>query len=74
LAAHTHFRLPVQRSASSTDSNIPMSLGIPALTLPGNALAGRAHALDEWLDVSKEPNVALRRVLLATVVATANAN
>ncbi len=38
---------------SSTDSNIPMSLGIPAITLDSGGQGGRAHALDEWIDVAK---------------------
>ncbi len=41
----------------STDSNIPMSLGIPAITIGKNGpnSGGRAHSLDEWLDVAKAP-------------------
>lgn len=45
---------------SSTDSNIPMSLGIPALTIGKNApdnRGGRSHSLDEWIDVEKGPMV-----------------
>ena len=40
-------------SASSTDSNIPISLGIPAITIDSGGRGGRAHALDEWIDVEK---------------------
>jgi tripeptide aminopeptidase len=45
---------------SSTDSNIPMSLGIPAITIGKNApdnRGGRSHSLDEWIDVEKGPMV-----------------
>jgi tripeptide aminopeptidase len=38
---------------SSTDSNIPISLGIPAITIDSGGRGGRAHALDEWIDVDK---------------------
>ncbi len=38
---------------SSTDSNIPMSLGIPAITIGSGGSGGRAHSLDEWIDVEK---------------------
>jgi len=38
---------------SSTDSNIPISLGIPAITIDSGGTGGRAHALDEWIDVEK---------------------
>jgi acetylornithine deacetylase/succinyl-diaminopimelate desuccinylase-like protein len=34
--------------ASSTDSNIPMSLGIPAITIGGGGKGGDAHAITEW--------------------------
>jgi acetylornithine deacetylase/succinyl-diaminopimelate desuccinylase-like protein len=35
---------------SSTDSNLPISLGIPALTLGAGGLSGSTHTLDEWYD------------------------
>lgn len=37
-----------QLSISSTDSNVPMSLGIPALTIAGGGNGGGAHSPDEW--------------------------
>jgi tripeptide aminopeptidase len=57
---------------SSTDSNIPMSLGIPAITI-GRAApdrGGRSHSLDEWVDVEKEPMVKAVNTSLAIVLAT----
>ena len=36
--------------ASSTDANIPISLGIPAVTVDGGGDGGGAHSLDEWFD------------------------
>ena len=44
-------------SFSSTDSNIPISLGIPAITVDSGGRGGRAHALDEWIDVEKTSSV-----------------
>ncbi len=38
---------------SSTDSNIPISLAVPAITIDSGGRGGRAHALDEWIDVEK---------------------
>ncbi len=35
-------------STSSTDSNVPMSLGIPAITIAGGGDGGDAHSPDEW--------------------------
>ena len=44
-------------SMSSTDSNIPISMGIPGITLDSGGRGGRAHALDEWIDVDKTASV-----------------
>lgn len=40
--------------ASSTDANIAMSLGVPAVTLDGGGRGGNAHSLDEWYDDGTE--------------------
>jgi acetylornithine deacetylase/succinyl-diaminopimelate desuccinylase-like protein len=37
-------------SASSTDANIPISLGIPAIRIGGGGNAEGAHSLGEWYD------------------------
>jgi acetylornithine deacetylase/succinyl-diaminopimelate desuccinylase-like protein len=70
-AAYRAEGLAVKQGTSSTDSNIPMSLGIPAVTMSRIADGGRAHAPDEWIDTAKAPNVKLKRILLATILATA---
>lgn len=53
---------------SSTDANIPMSLGIPAIKIGSG---GRAHSLEEWIDV--EPGESLRGMAasLAAILAVA---
>jgi tripeptide aminopeptidase len=35
----------------STDANVPMSLGIPAIVIGGGGKTGGFHALSEWIDV-----------------------
>ncbi len=35
---------------SSTDSNIPISLGVPAVTIDGGGRGGGSHSLTEWYD------------------------
>jgi tripeptide aminopeptidase len=35
---------------ASTDSNLPISLGIPAITLGAGGTSGNSHTLDEWFD------------------------
>lgn len=54
---------------SSTDANIPMSLGIPAICIGSGGTGGRAHTLDEWIDV--EPELSLRGIhaVMAAILA-----
>ena len=58
-------------SASSTDSNIPMSLGVPAITMGSGGAGGRAHALDEWIDVEPVESVRGMSVGLLAILAVA---
>jgi tripeptide aminopeptidase len=57
----------------STDSNMPMSLGIPALTIPRVGKSERSHSLDEWIDTELESNHAVKKTVLTTVLAVAGA-
>ena len=61
----------VEYRIGSTDSNIPMSLGIPAITTPRVAENGRGHSVSEWVDVTKAPNLWVKSANLATVLAIA---
>lgn len=54
---------------SSTDANVPLSLGIPAIALGGGGKGGGAHTLEEWFDPSGR-ELGLKRLFL-TVVALA---
>lgn len=57
--------------AGSTDSNMPISLGIPAVTIGSGGVGGRAHALDEWIDVAKPESLKGMSVGLAALLAMA---
>lgn len=70
-AAYRAEGMTVKKDTSSTDSNVAMSLGIPAVTMSRIAKSEGTHSLREWVDVEKAPNVKLRRILLATILATA---
>ena len=48
---------------ASTDSNLPISLGIPAITLGAGGTSGASHTLDEWYD-PRERDKGLKRGLL----------
>ena len=50
-------------AASSTDANLPMSLGIPAITLGAGGEAGEAHTPREWYRNDKGPEGVLRALL-----------
>ena len=71
-AAYRSERVNVRPLAGSTDANMPMSLGIPAVTVSRVVTNERGHSLGEWIGVEKANNVKLKRILLAAIVATAN--
>ena len=50
LSAGRVLGFTAKTTASSTDSNIPMSLGIPAITIDGGGQGSGAHSLGEWYD------------------------
>lgn len=57
-------------TCSSTDANIPMSLGIPAVKFSHGGAGGGMHRLDEWIDVAPELSLrGLRAGLRALVLA-----
>ncbi|MCU0984506.1 MAG: M20/M25/M40 family metallo-hydrolase [Acetobacteraceae bacterium] len=56
---------------ASTDANIPMSLGVPALKIGAGGRSGRAHSLDEWIDLEPEETLRGLRTALATILAIA---
>ncbi len=51
---------------SSTDSNLPISLGIPAITLGAGGASGFSHTLDEWYD-ARDRDKGLKRGLLVVL-------
>jgi tripeptide aminopeptidase len=55
-------------AVSSTDANIPMSLGIPAVTLGAGGEAGQAHTTDEWYRNVQGPEGILRALLTVLLV------
>jgi tripeptide aminopeptidase len=52
---------------SSTDANIPLSLGIPAVAVGGGGLGAGSHTLNEWYDPSGR-ELGLKRLFLTSVV------
>lgn len=62
-AVDRHLGLRTDIRLGSTDANIPLSLGIPALSMGAGGEGGGAHTLAEWYS-AKHREHGLRRVLL----------
>jgi tripeptide aminopeptidase len=60
--------------AGSTDSNFPMSIGIPAVTLGSGFQTERSHSLDEALLLDRPKDVKHMAMGLATILSLAGAN
>jgi len=65
-AADRHLGLRTDLRLGSTDANIPLSLGIPAVSLGAGGDGGGAHTRAEWYS-AKNRELGLRRVLLITL-------
>jgi tripeptide aminopeptidase len=65
-AAIRAFGLTPAFNFSSTDANVPMNLGIPAITIGRGGPGGRGHSPDEWVDV--EPGANARNVQVALAI------
>lgn len=57
---------PVKPESGSTDANVPLSLGIPAVTI-GTVAGGGAHTYEEWIE--KDSMAAGQKIALESVLA-----
>ncbi len=62
-AVDRHLGLQTGMRLGSTDANIPLSLGVPAISLGAGGEGGGAHTLAEWFS-AKDREAGLRRILL----------
>jgi tripeptide aminopeptidase len=69
LAADMRLGNRSRRERSSTDANIPLSLGIPAISLGAGGRSGGAHTTEEWYEPTNR-ELGLQRVAL-TLLAVA---
>jgi tripeptide aminopeptidase len=65
-AVDRHLGLRTDIRLGSTDANLPLSLGVPSLSMGAGGEGGSAHTLQEWYS-PKDREVALKRVLLLTL-------
>ena len=65
-AVDRHLSLRTDLRLGSTDANLPLALGVPALSMGAGGEGGEAHTLREWYS-PKNRELALKRVLLLTL-------
>ncbi len=65
-AVDRHLGLRTELRLGSTDANIPLSLGVPALSMGAGGDGGGAHTQAEWYS-AKHREVGLKRVLLLSL-------
>lgn len=62
-AVDRHLQIQSRTGTASTDANIPLSLGVEAISLGSGGSGGGVHSLQEWFDATGR-DLALRRILL----------
>ena len=62
-AVDSHLGIRSHLECASTDANIPMSLGIPAISIGAGGQGGGAHSAQEWFKPEGR-DLGLKRVLL----------
>jgi tripeptide aminopeptidase len=68
-AVDRHLALRTEPRLGSTDANIPLSRGIPAIAIGAGGIGGGIHTLQEWYDPTGR-ETALRRILLTLLDTT----
>ncbi len=62
-AVDRHLAIRTELRIGSTDANLPLSLGVPAIAIGAGGSGGGIHTLQEWYEPSGR-ETALRRILL----------
>jgi acetylornithine deacetylase/succinyl-diaminopimelate desuccinylase-like protein len=68
-AVDRHLNIRTQPRVASTDANIPLSLGVPAVSLGAGGEGGGIHTRGEWYD-ARGRELGLRRILLLLLALT----
>jgi tripeptide aminopeptidase len=69
-AVDRHLAIRTELRVASTDANIPLSLGIPAVSIGGGGEGGGIHTRGEWYD-ARGRELGLRRLLLLLLAVSA---
>jgi tripeptide aminopeptidase len=65
-AVDSHLRIVSSRRRASTDANIPLFLGLEAISIGAGGQGGGAHTLHEWYDPAGR-DLGLKRILLTVL-------
>ena len=63
------FGIEPEYTVSSTDANIPLSLGVPAIAIGGGGKSGETHTGKEWFEDTNGASGSLRLLTLLASVA-----
>ena len=66
-AVDAHLGIRSHVDCSSTDANIPLSLGIPAISVGGGGSGGGAHTTQEWF-LPEGRDLGLKRIFLTLLL------
>ncbi len=69
LAANRALGRDAELAAASTDANVAIALGVPAIALGAGGRAGDAHLTTEWYENSDGPLGVLRALLVTAAMA-----
>ncbi len=67
LAVDRHLGIRTEPRIASTDANIPLSLGVPAISIGAGGDGGGIHTRQEWYDATHR-ELALKRILLLVLL------
>jgi acetylornithine deacetylase/succinyl-diaminopimelate desuccinylase-like protein len=70
-AVDAHLGIRSHLDCASTDANIPLSMGIEAISIGAGGQGGAAHTSEEWFDPEGR-DLGLRRILLALALLLSN--
>ena len=66
MAASEHFEIEPRLTTGSTNANIPISKGIPGITIGRGGIGSGGHSLNEWW-INKDGAKAIKLAMLITV-------
>ena len=66
-AVDAHLGIRSHLDCSSTDANIPLSMGIPAIAIGAGGVGGGAHTTGEWFSPEGR-DLGLKRILLTLLL------